>query len=74
MFEKILVPLDGSELAERALAPALALAEQEGGEVVLLQVPIYKQIMVPGTAGYGLLRGSGRLPGGFAGHPQPPGL
>jgi nucleotide-binding universal stress UspA family protein len=40
MFKKILIPLDGSELAERALEPALALAEQAGGQVILLSVPV----------------------------------
>jgi nucleotide-binding universal stress UspA family protein len=55
MFDTILVPLDGSELAERALGPALALARQRQGHVILLRVPVYREIMVPGTAGYGLL-------------------
>jgi nucleotide-binding universal stress UspA family protein len=34
-FKRILVPLDGSELAEAALDPALAIAESMGAEVVL---------------------------------------
>jgi len=34
---RILVPLDGSPLAERALAPATALAQDWGAEVLLLQ-------------------------------------
>jgi nucleotide-binding universal stress UspA family protein len=40
MFQnrKILVPLDGSELAERALEPALALAGAMESDVVLLRV------------------------------------
>jgi nucleotide-binding universal stress UspA family protein len=38
MFKKILVPLDGSELAERALPPAQAIAEG-GGKLILLHVP-----------------------------------
>jgi nucleotide-binding universal stress UspA family protein len=46
MFEKILVPLDGSPFAERALMPALALAQQGHGEVILLSVPYMKQIVV----------------------------
>ena len=39
-FKKILVPLDGSKLAERAAAPALALAEQMSAEVIFLRVAI----------------------------------
>lgn len=40
MFQnrRLLVPLDGSELAERALKPALALASAVGSEVYLLRV------------------------------------
>jgi nucleotide-binding universal stress UspA family protein len=38
MFQKILVPLDGSDLAEAALAPALELAGLTGGRLVLLRV------------------------------------
>lgn len=40
MFQnhKLLVPLDGSELAERALGPALALAEAMRADVALLRV------------------------------------
>lgn len=38
MYERILVPLDGSELAEAVLPHALALAEKFGSEVVLLRV------------------------------------
>ncbi len=37
MFMRILVPLDGSELAERALLQATTLCP-EAGEIVLLQV------------------------------------
>jgi nucleotide-binding universal stress UspA family protein len=41
MFERILVPLDGSLFAEAALEPAFAVAEQFGAEVVLLRaVPL----------------------------------
>ncbi|MCB0016151.1 MAG: universal stress protein [Anaerolineales bacterium] len=39
-FKKILLPLYGSELAERALIPALALAEAMSAELVLLRVAI----------------------------------
>ncbi|GAB4251388.1 universal stress protein [Deferrisoma sp.] len=37
-YNRILVPLDGSELAEKALDEALPLARQAGGEVVLVGV------------------------------------
>jgi len=39
MFKKILVPLDGSQLSQRALEPALALSEQTGAELLLVRVP-----------------------------------
>ena len=38
LVKKILLPLDGSELAETALAPAVALAEALSAELVLLRV------------------------------------
>jgi nucleotide-binding universal stress UspA family protein len=37
-FKKILVPLDGSQFAESALDPALAIAEAMGAEMVLFRV------------------------------------
>jgi len=37
-FKKILVPLDGSEFAERALGPALAIAQPMEAELVLFRV------------------------------------
>ena len=37
-FEKLLVPLDGSEFAEMALEPAVAIAQSMGSEVVLFRV------------------------------------
>jgi nucleotide-binding universal stress UspA family protein len=46
MFTRILVPLDGSERAERALPVAARLARQSGGAVILTQV------VTPST-GYG---------------------
>jgi len=39
MYKKILVPLDGSPLAESVLPHAQALAKAEGAEIVLLSVP-----------------------------------
>jgi nucleotide-binding universal stress UspA family protein len=53
MYKKILVPLDGSELAEKALGHAEKLAETFGAEIILLQVvpfmPIYgaPELMMP---------------------------
>ena len=44
MYKKILVPLDGSPLAEAALPHAEAIAKSEGAEIVLLRVP-----MMPAT-------------------------
>ena len=43
MFKKILVPLDGSPMAERALPPAVALARAGGAEIILLRSskPVY---------------------------------
>jgi len=37
-FSRILVPLDGSELAERTLAPALALSEAMTSKIIFLRV------------------------------------
>ncbi len=45
MYKKILVPLDGSELAKKALGEAESLANCSGAEIILFQVvtfmPIY---------------------------------
>lgn len=38
MYTKILVPLDGSALAERAVAQAEEIAKATGAEIILLQV------------------------------------
>jgi nucleotide-binding universal stress UspA family protein len=37
MYSKILVPLDGSNLAERALEPALEMARTPDSEIILLE-------------------------------------
>ena len=50
MFKKILIPLDGSELAERALEPAIHIAEKFGGNVILLRVATPETVLV-GLAG-----------------------
>ena len=41
MYKRILVPLDGSTLAEAVLPHVRALAQCLGAEVVLLSVPVY---------------------------------
>ncbi len=46
MFNKILVPLDGSELAERALEPALTLAPPQS-ELTLLRGIAPEKILIP---------------------------
>lgn len=40
MYQRILVPLDGSQLAEAALAHAQQLAHQFGSEITLLRVVV----------------------------------
>jgi nucleotide-binding universal stress UspA family protein len=47
-FNKILVALDGSNLAEWALKPAVKLAEATGGELILLRcmIPVYTAMPV----------------------------
>lgn len=40
MYKKILVPLDGSPLAEAVLPHAQALAKSEGAEIVIMRVPV----------------------------------
>jgi nucleotide-binding universal stress UspA family protein len=39
MYKKILVPLDGTPLAEAVLPHVKALAKSEGAEIILLRVP-----------------------------------
>lgn len=48
MFTRVLVPLDGSELAERAVPVAAQIAHASGGSVLLLKV-----LMLPITPVYG---------------------
>lgn len=51
MFKKILVPLDGSELAERALSPALNIAQASEADVLLLRSMAMVHSMMPDFAG-----------------------
>lgn len=41
MYQKILVPLDGSKAAEKVLRHVLDLARTTNAEIVLLRVPLY---------------------------------
>lgn len=56
MFKKILVPVDGSERAEKALIPALALAHAADGEVIMLRVPEYGNELVTKAAGLSFMK------------------
>jgi nucleotide-binding universal stress UspA family protein len=47
MYEKILVPLDGSELAERAVRHAEEVARGTGAEILLLQAVYIPMPIVP---------------------------
>jgi nucleotide-binding universal stress UspA family protein len=40
MFKKILVPLDGSQLSQRALEPAIAMGKCAGTELLLVRTPV----------------------------------
>jgi nucleotide-binding universal stress UspA family protein len=40
MYKKILVPLDGSEVAEAVLPHAEALAKSENAELIIMRVPV----------------------------------
>ncbi len=52
MFKKILIPLDGSELAERSLSIADHLVKEQDAEMILLRVPVvYSEADVSATQG-----------------------
>ncbi len=55
MFTKLVVPLDGSELAEHALPIALTLGEAAHGEVLLLRAPVLEQMLMPAAEGMGVI-------------------
>jgi nucleotide-binding universal stress UspA family protein len=56
MLSRIIVPLDGSALAERALDPALRLARRRpNAQVTLLRVPVLSQVLAPAEGGFGML-------------------
>ena len=52
MFKKIIVPLDGSALAEHALEPALELARCSAAEVILLRVILLEDVAKRVFGGY----------------------
>jgi len=53
MFERILVPLDGSQFSARALPYALEVAKRFGGEIILLRVVRPTPLVVPGASPVG---------------------
>jgi nucleotide-binding universal stress UspA family protein len=53
MFDSVLIPLDGSTLAEQALGPAASLVDVESGSLIFLRVPVFKELAVVGVPGYG---------------------
>ncbi|MCC7359520.1 MAG: universal stress protein [Anaerolineales bacterium] len=55
MFNEIVVPLDGSPLAERALPPARALAQHIQTPLRLVSVAVARQMLVPDEVGFGVL-------------------
>jgi len=58
-FKRILLPLDGSAIAEQALEPALTLAEATMAELFLLRVTSVPQVSVqpvPGWPGFDAIR------------------
>ena|SRR5438105_2534955 len=58
MYDKILLPLDGSEFAERIIAQVEPLAEKLGSQLVLLQVTTAVETLIaettPGMTGGGV--------------------
>ncbi len=57
MFQRIVVPLDGSARAERALPVAACLAHASGGTVVVLQiVRLATEVLWNPTAGPGVVQ------------------
>lgn len=50
MYKKILVPLDGSPLAETALTHAEEIAKKEDAEIIILRVPEHIEPKFPAQA------------------------
>jgi nucleotide-binding universal stress UspA family protein len=55
MFKTILVPLDGSILAEQALAPAAELARRTAANVILVRAPNMEPAYATAEGAYGLI-------------------
>lgn len=55
MIRKILVPLDGSKLAEQAIEPAIEITQAWHGEIILMRVPIYIDSRIQSTPAYDFL-------------------
>ena len=51
MFRKILLPLNGSVLSGHALEPALRLAPSSGGQLTILTVPEYRDLIITKPGG-----------------------
>ena len=51
MYHRILVPLDGSHLAEQILPHVELVARCTGAEIVLLRVPVYAYAHAPAGMG-----------------------
>jgi nucleotide-binding universal stress UspA family protein len=49
MFKKILVPLDGSQLSQRALEPAIAMSKHTGAELLLVRTPVVDTLSFAAT-------------------------
>ena len=49
MFKKILVPLDGSQLSQRALEPAIAMSKHTGAELLLVRTPVVDTLQFAAT-------------------------
>lgn len=56
LFRRILVPLDGSGLAERALEPAIRIAQADGAELILLRIAAHKGARISEGGVYSYLR------------------
>ncbi|MCA9941785.1 MAG: universal stress protein [Anaerolineales bacterium] len=47
MFKKMMVPLDGSQLAEQAIPPAVTIAQATNAELVFMRVVVPLEVIAP---------------------------